>query len=82
MEIDVQPAQSSPPCPRVRQAVQQKSSIADQRETARYIATMAVELRGLAVRAGHDMLAHLLDMVVEEAEDLRRQEVRPDQTAG
>jgi hypothetical protein len=43
---------------------------------------MAVELRGLAVRAGHDMLAHLLDMVVEEAEDLRRQEVRPDQTAG
>ena len=41
-------------------------------ETAQYIFKMAVELRGLASGAGLDMLALILDMAAEEAEERAR----------
>ena len=39
----------------------------DRQATARYIALMSLELRGLALGAGLPFLAHLLAMVEDEA---------------
>ena len=41
----------------------------ERKDAARYIADITVQLRGVASDCGLDLLAHILDMAVEEAED-------------
>ena len=48
----------------------------DKAETARYIAAMAVEMRRLASACGLELLAHILDMAAEEAQDNAAQGTR------
>jgi hypothetical protein len=45
------------------------SASGERKHAARYIADMAVQLRAMASDCGLDLLAHILDMAVEEAED-------------